>query len=106
MSLKFALVCAVFVILVVFEEGFAGVNTLGWVRKLAGIIISVSLTMLDIIRANKMEQHMKKYQQSQNRNISKLEEIHFWPGGAQTGAYGESLGGLVQAERGNHNQIA
>ena len=45
-------------------------------------------------------------QQSPRRNISKLEEIHFWAGGAQTGAYGESLGGLVQAERGNHNQIA
>ena len=45
-------------------------------------------------------------QQSPKRNISKLEEIHFWAGGAQTGAYGESLGGLVQAERGNHNQIA
>ena len=45
-------------------------------------------------------------QHSPKRNISKLEEIHFWAESAQTGAYGESLGGLVQAERGNHNQIA
>ena len=51
-------VCAVFVILVVFEEGFAGVNTLGWVRKLAGIILSLRLLlMLHIIRANNKMQH-------------------------------------------------
>ena len=62
--------------------------------------------------------------QSEQKYISKLEEIHFWRECAQTGAYGESLGSLVhqaetlwlpqvlnqgltrQRDRGDHNQIA